>query len=610
MNLRIGNYSAGPVSGWFRTNTDWQHTAAGDAPPECGTVDGITYVLGRRTGRDTRILDVHCTLNPGQLRTIDLDKAEPAEFDMAPVPNDTGWPALAGVPMAPMGPDWIQRDGAHWLVHLHCRVDRMLHADLWVWMQPQQPWARGELVITASNPRVADAAAIVPPGLLLTCGDAQVLVPGLPHGAPLLPAGEVLGDGQAKAFPVTIVWPGRLRSVVEASTASAAANLEIGMVAIERLHPLGNPYLPERFDPIAWAKLHRPRSLGELHSWDAGPLGVAARSANSGDQECQGYCSGGEAMHPLGVGCEQVYYLDALGQARRPCHHLEADGSLLDLRRHRDLVFWAGRQHYDQRVSPDQLGKIRPPTEQECHGWSGPDDEHRLYHTVVAAARLTGSPALQWELQHAARVWMLDETVRPGWSTSGARRARARGWAGMLVAQLWDNLEDRDLAEQVAAHWRRREPIILAEVGSGEVWDTWDRPNVLGEVGGGATLVRPMYQEAVGVFGCWLAAKLLDQPALLAAAETGARSIVRDAYTQDAAGRFIEWDMVRWPNPNYVEGQGAHRTGWFSTTWFPLGVWVAARAGDEKAKGIWRQIEAEAMLGSAVPDWLPPLAWN
>jgi hypothetical protein len=78
-------------------------------------------------------------------------------------------------------------------------------------------------------------------------------------------------------------------------------------------------------------------------------------------------------------------YYAALGQLRRPCHHLEDQ---------------AGR---------DQLGKPRQPTLSETHGWLGPDREHWLQNTVAIALRITGGPALEWEMAAQARLFWWHE---------------------------------------------------------------------------------------------------------------------------------------------------------------------------------------------------------
>src|SRR5690606_22002143 len=121
-----------------------------DGVPECGTVDGATYVLGRTLGT-ARICDVWCKLAAGQSRAINLATAKPSKHELAPLQDDTGWPAFAGIPLVPAAGEWLRKDGAHWLLHLHARIGPMLHADLWTWVAPGQPWARGELVICASN---------------------------------------------------------------------------------------------------------------------------------------------------------------------------------------------------------------------------------------------------------------------------------------------------------------------------------------------------------------------------------------------------------------------------------------------------------------------------
>lgn len=600
--VRVANYSGDTFSGWLRTTIDRDT----DLPP-AGVVGEDAFVLGRRLG-SARVVDVRCTLRSGQLRSIELHKGA-ARDDLTKIgdlPAGIGWPVVAGTPLVPAAGAWLRQDGAAWLVHLHGRLGPMLHVDLWSWVYPDQGWARGELVVCASNPAVPDVVAVVPEGFRLEVGDAIVDVPGLPAGQPLLAAGDVLANGQARAFPFTLIWPHLLKPG-DLASAGAAARWQLGAMGLERISPLGNPELPAQFDVRRWVAEHWTHAIGLLHTWSAGnKLGVPADATQTGGEEDQGFAKGAEAMHPLGAGAELVRYFVALNQMKRPCHHLEAWGQLLDLRRHPDLTFWQSQPHWHTGVSRDRLGKSRLPTKTETHGWWGPDDEHWLLNSQAFAARATGSPALQWELEAQGRCYLLQDTVRPGWATSGARAARARGWAGIGCVHLWENLEDRELAEAIRTRWRQRVAIYRTAVEPGDVWGTYTDQRVLSEVGGGAERARMPYQEAVGVFGVWLGCHVLGPADGVELAAAGARVCVRDGYQRDGAGRWLEWDFVRWPDPNYVEGQGAHRTGWYRGAWFPMGVWTAARAGDEKALEIEQVLRAEMLLGKSPLSWLPP----
>ena len=485
--VHVANYSGSTFDGWKRCTVDVM------PPHEAGQVangfsNKIThFVLGRRIGVDVRVIDLRVRLEPGEIRSIDLSAATPWGFTRGSLPLDPlaffGQPSIAGVPLSVAN---VQPDGAGWLVHLRARVGPMLHTDLWTTWYPDQPgWCAGELAVTASNPAVPDVTATVPDGFLLRFGAADVLIPGLQPeptnpqgaragGARLLPAGSVIGDGQARSWPIVLVWRQHLRTVDEWSSAGAAANLAICANGIARLYPDGNPQLAAGTAPLAWTIANWAGAIERLHTWDAGPIGVTARSPSAGAVEDQVFV-GAECAGTPGLGAETVRYLVALGQSRRPCHHLEADGSLLDLARHPQLRFWDARPHWHTGVSPDQLGKSRGLTELETHGWWGPDVEHWLQNTVALAARLTGSPALQWQLAAQARVYLLQWTVAPGLSTSQCYAARAVGWEAINVVHLWRGLENRVLAAMVRERWLARlDAILLPQLGAAalDIWDT------------------------------------------------------------------------------------------------------------------------------------------
>lgn len=606
--VHITNSSLGTFDGWARCTVDHE------PPHAVGTVSGATYVLGRRVG-SVRVVDVHARVAAGQTLALDLARAVPATHHLGAIPADIGWPAIAGVPLVPAAGQWLAVDGAAYSVHLHARVGPMLHVDLWARYYPGQGWAPAEVVVCASNGSVPDMVGTIPADFRLTCGDAVVVVPGLPWGAPLLPAGETIADGQARSFPVTFGWRRRLLTTTEQQSAVAAADLRIAAVGLSRVHPLGNVDAGAGFDVRAWIAQNAPGSVSRLHGWNAGPLGVAATSGQTGAQEDQGFAKGGEAMLPGGVPAATIRYLVALGQSRRPCHHLEADGQPLDLGAHPRLVMWSSRPHWHTGVSPDQLGKPRQLTTTETRGWSGPDREHWLVNTLAAAARLTGSPALQWQLQHHGRTFIFQETVKAGLSTSSSDASRSAGWAGMVVAHLWDVLEDRGLAEAVAARWRDRVLMVyVPRWGSqpGGIWDHREDARLTGDLTGYERAWMP-YQQAVGAYGMWLASSMVGPPEGVDLAVRGARAVVEHGYTQ-ANGAWIEWDVLgyaggeRLPEAEYVEGRGGHRTGWFRAAWFPMGVYVAARDGDAKAIAIWQQVRGAVLAGKDLMHWFPPEA--
>lgn len=617
--VHIANYSGSEFHGWKRCTVDIlpPHQSGQLAAP-----DGlpVRYVLGRKIGTCTWVLDVDVHLLPGQVFALDLAESAAAPFALQSPPDDAlaffGAPSIAGAPLQVVD---LQPDGAAWLAHLRARTGAMLCTDLWVTWYPDRPgWACGEVVVTASNPTVPAVTTVVPSNFLLRFGAADVLIPGLPTptasaaqagGACLLPAGASLGDGQARSFPLVLVWRQHLATQVEWSSAGAAAALAICANGISKLLPDGNPSVPARFSPLAWTREHWAGAIERLHTWDAGPLGVVAGSTQTGAQEDQVFVGGECMLGPVSLGSETVRYLVALGQSRRPCHHLEASGTQINPGLHPQLVLWSSRPHWHRGVSPDQLGKSRSVSDLDTHGWIGPDREHLLINTLSASARLTGSPALQWQLSAQARNFLLSETIDPRLSTSGPDAARSVGWAGIAVAHLWTTLEDRVLAEQVAARWRQRVlQVYVPQLGTrvADVWDprTGDQRLIV-ETGSDPNWMPE--QQAVGAYGMDLACSLVGPVEGRALALRGAKAVLDRAFVRQG-NRWVEWERLAFQGTDMVvpvEGRTAHRTGWYTAAWFPLATATVLRhePGNERAVSIWAQQWADSGNGGA---WMPP----
>ncbi len=590
--VHAANYAPTVFDGWKRCTVDVM------PPHEAGQVPGARYVLGRPIGLDVRVIDLQLRLDPGEVRSIDLSAAQPLAFVRGPLPAAPlaffGQPSIAGVPLQVVG---LQPDGAGYLAHLRARVGPMLCCDLWLWWYPDAPgWAVGEVIITASNPSVPDATAAVPGDLCLLFGAADVVVPGLQPepsnlqgaragGARLLPAGGVLADGQARSFPLVLVWRQHLRTVDDSSSAGAAANLSVCANGIARLWPDGNPTLAAGTSPLAWTISHWAGAIASLHRWAPEPgVGPNPRSPDTGAQADQVFV-GAECIGPAGLGAEQVRYLVALSQSRRPCHHLEIDGSLLRLAQHPQLKFWDGRAHYRSDVSPDRLGKSRLLAESETQGWWGPDVEHWLFNNLTVAARLTGSPALQWQLEAQARVFLLQWVTFPY-----AYAARAVGWEALGVLHLWHNLEDRALAEQVRAGWLRRlDTVLLPQLLSkpNDWWDVHIDPRL-----GTGEWVMP-WQQAVGAYWVDRAGATFGRADARALALRGARRAM-DAWQLQGGQWLTYWNLA-------VDGRGvlSHDANNFG---MPLAPAVVLRhePNDEKARAVWAQVAPDG------GQWIAP----
>jgi len=604
-SVTVANLGLSPYDGWVRTTIDQTPTHP------VGMVGNTLYVLGRQIG-SARVVDLKVVgLAGNSERVLDLSTATPSTFTLGGLGTDRGWPAIGGTAMVPAA-DWLRADGACYLIHLKARLTSMLHADLWIHHYPDQPWATGELVLTSSNVSVPDLSATIPSSFTLTCGDAIVVVPGLPWNSPLLPAGETLGDGQARSWPVVFGWPTQMTGT-QPVAAQAQADFRIVARGV-KLHPLGLPQVPASFSTQQWMNENLIAAASRLHTWQEGLLGVSANSSQTGAQEDQGFMAGIEAGLSGGMGAIPIRYWTALGQSRRPMHHLEADGSQLNLDGHPQLVLWSSRPHWRTDVSPDRLNKPREVTQAETKGWNGPDREHWLVNTLAMAARVTGSPALQWQLEAHARVFLFGETINPALSTSSTDVARSAGYAGMLVTYLWENLENRTLANRVADRWRARVQQIYIPVWGSTAGNIWGTSNDyrLTSILTGYPLAWMPYQQALGAYGMYLACSTVGPVEGVAFAAAGARAVVQHAF-QDTPTGPVEWEILGYNGgavlapSQYVEGIGAHRTGWFRHEWLPLGVWVAARDGDQRAVSIYNTLISEALLGNRPLKWFPPL---
>lgn len=613
----IANYSGQEFHGWKRATIDRNPVYA------VGTVNGTKYVVGRRLGRSARTIDLHVRLAPGEVVSLDLTQAQPATFTIQPIPGDPlaffGCPSIANVPFAV---DNVIVDGAAYLTHFRARVGRMLHVDLWTTWYPDQPgWCNGEVVVTASNPAVADMSAPIPADFTLRFGQADVFVPGLSPsttpaqalGACLLALGEAIGDGQARSFPVTLVWTKHLKQTSDWTSAGAASSLSICANGISRLWSTGNPLPTRDLKPLQWTIQHWSGAVERLHSWEAGPLGVTANSGQTGAQEDQVFI-GAECMQGIqSLGAETVRYLVALGQSRRPCHFLERDGLQIEPSQHPQCVFWSSRPHWHTGVSPDQLGKSRSLTALDDHGWYGPDREHWLLNTLMVGARLTGSSALQWQLSAQARNILLSETVDPRLSTSSPDAARSIGWMGIIVAHLDENLEDRALAARVVERWRERVTrVYIPQLGqrAGDIWDPRADARITQDIGAAWPQGWMPEQQAVGSYGLDLACSLVGPVEGRALALRGAQAVVNRAFTRDGS-RWVEWERLGYlgadllPATAYVNGQGAYRTGWYRAAWMPMATATVLRntPGDERARSIWNQQLSD---GGAGGTWFAP----
>lgn len=615
--VRLANYSSEPFSGWARAVVDTK-------PLPVGEVDGVICVRGRQTGLDTWAVDLRVALKPNEQRTIDLGTAKRARWAIGPLPADPA--RFFGARLPTVNGTELQlrdarQDGTALSMHFQGRLAKELptggsasslwHVDFWCLWRPDEPGLMtGEVVCCASNPSIPDvlcessgaaSSAVAASstasatsstgvatdadsttaltGLRLSWGDALVHVPGAGWNAPIVPP-STFATGQARGVPVTLVWP---RNVINDWFAVVAGvNRSVCAVGIAKLLPDGNPTLPAGFNATAFTTGLYQESLRRLHTWEPPLLGPAPQSGTTGSQEDQVFV-GGECFAPDGLGAEQVRYLNALRILSRPCHHLQEDGTIVDPSAMTPrLTYWDGMPFAHPVVNPyGLLGKPRNPTVDECHGWSGPDVEHWLMNQTVAAARLTGSRALQWELRCQAMVYFGQQTTYSGWSTSQPWASRAVGWEAIAAVHLWRNLEDRLLAERVRLHWLDRFGTVIAPA-----WRDRDVVDVRfndPRLGPGAWTIP--WQASVGAYGLDLAGEQFGVPEARSIALRLASVVVRDA-----------WDFRdgRWVSRAQQPVSGPYMFGDESFNGFgmPLAPAVVLRhdPNNARASSIWSQI--------------------
>lgn len=593
---RVTNYAPARYAGWKRLTVDTR------PPHDAGTApDGTAFVLGRQVGVDTWTVDLRVDLRAGEARSIDLAAARPAPFQRGALPANPaahfgGAATFAGVPLSWLS---IRPDGAGYLAELRGRVGRMLCATAWLHWYPDQPgWCHGELLLIASNPGVPDMGELIPRDARLRFGDALVFLPGAgPNGTavanvPVMAEGDRLADGQGRAVPFVLVWPRHLQRASVWSSASAAAELAVAGVGIGQLTATGNPRLPPGFSALAWARANEREARRRLHTWDWLVFGPAARSNDTGSHaETVFTCA--EPLQPDGVGCELVHYLSALKLAERPCHHLEVDGSPLDASRHTNprLLLWDMRAHWHEGVSPDRLGKPRTLDISETHGRWGADVEHWFQFTLTAAARYTGSPALQHLLATQARHYPLQWTTTPGWATSQAYAARSVGWEASMVVALHRQLEDRVLAAATVAHWRSRWRMVLRPALFGRDW--WDVRLNDPRLGAGEWVIA--WQQVVGAYFLDVAGEVFNVPEARAVALQGARAVLRDAWTQGPDGQWHAREQLPVAPDGVLGGTGIWR--YYGMALAPAVV-LRHDPRDEKARAIWA-----VLVGGARTFW-------
>ena len=601
--VHFANFSATPFFGWKRTTIDV-------APPHAiGQVGDVLYAVGRQVGADTHVLDVRIALAPWERRTIDFANAHTVPWSLPPVPPIEmfgGGMSIANVPLALVG---LQPDGAGWSAHLRARAGSTLVVDVWTTLYPEQPgFAHGEVVVTSSHPQVTAIDETLPPDFKLRFGDALVYVPGAGIEAPIVPAGTKLVDGQGRAVPVLFLWPRHMHTAAQWNSANALVNPGVGAVGIRNLLPFGNPVYPPSFSSLSWMASRFGEAMRVLHTWEPGVCGPDPNSSVSGEQTGEQIFVRGEALLQSGVGAEVVTWLSGLKMAGRPCHYHELNGAQVRWEDHPNTVMWSGRPHFNQVICPDQLGAETltlnnlycPVPGGGSVLWNGPDDEHWMYNTVAAGARLTGSFALQHELFAQGTLYMLTSTVpslKPGWATNVPGSARSVGYAGMLVTRLHHALEDRALAAAMVQRWQLRVSEVYEPILGNKPNDVWDLR--LDDVRLGPGWRWMPWQQALGAYGLDEACAQFGPASGRQLALRAAKAVVRDAFVKIGG---------QWTTKDIVALDGSPVTmGLFDLFGMPMAVAVVLRhePWNAEALEIWGQIEQRSVLPKHTA-WLVP----
>ena len=592
--LRITNHGSDFFSGLVRTTVDTV------LPHTSGTVQGVEYTIARAVGQSLWTLDVQVEIPARTTLTVDLLDAEPLEsLPSVPLPSDPlahfGGPlTVGGVALTIVD---LQQSGWFWSVHMRGRVAPMLVADVWVRWSPREPGlVHGEVAVTCSNPTLPDVSTGIGSALHLQFGNGIVHVIGAGWGAPIVNAGTHFADGQTRVVPFVVGWGNHMVAPTSYGQWHAAVQRSISAVGVGKLWDGGNPVLPAGHDSLAWTQARWGAALDALHTWDAPPMGPAKNSGDTGGQQDQvfvaGECFGGTELGP-----EQVAYMSALGLAKRPNHHLRVDGVPWDPAEKPDVQFWYGRPHSS---TGDLLGKMRAVDASDANGWAGPEREHWLANGLVAAFRLTGSPALQWELENQARLFLFSEqlpSVHPQWFTAGADASRAVGWAMILAVHLWRNLTDRALAQRVRARAVARITEVYLPTFGDRPNDIWDVRIDDARLGPGAWWMP--WQQAVGAYGLDLAGQVFQVTEARLLALRAAKAVLTRAWVH-VDGQWLT-------RPQAPVAGGGPAEGSFNYFGMALSVATVLRhePSNATAKDILMQL-AGGVTDAGQASWLAP----
>jgi hypothetical protein len=511
--IQVANYSPNSVSGWLRVKHDGEPIAY----PRIYAKHPFLVVPVRMEG-EAQVVDVYADkLAPGHIEKIDGPSGDSASWTppKLPTPQDVvqqfgGLPSLGAREFVLVS---AQVEGAAIVAHFRVVANSWV-ADFRLRYYPDMPAVvHGELAVTCTAER-----AVGP--MILWWGMA---------GVRQLWGWERMIDfdlahGQSKRIPLTLLFADHLRGD---QYASAGALIEGQIVGHGITRLWADPSLPAvpGFQARAWHWRNMTATIHALRTGTAPPIGPAANSSVSGEQEDQLLHVGTEAMQPDGIGCERVRLLAAHCLGMRPIHFLEADGSPLKLNRP-GLHMWDGRPLW--RISDDKLGATREMRPEDFRGWWGPDSQHFLAQTLLAAARLNASPMLQDQLGHWCRAYLYGRSANPAVSTSGIFSSRGMAYEAIFAVEVRRTLADQSLANAVVQRFRDRwvnviEP-YLARMPRGIAYIHRDDPRL----GAGEWTIT--WQNALCAGGLDLAGRFFDMPILRQFAREIAEHIVQNAW--------------------------------------------------------------------------------
>lgn len=616
--LTFQNYGPAPFQGWLRAMTDYPFP-----PGELGPFrivnareQSVVCRVGAAFGADLREVHGYVHLQPGDIQRFDLDARVAVDQLDAVLPPERFQPFAMPLLFRPLSASYLGNgealhlmssgvNGAYLTAHYRCRLptgDGPFVADVHLQWAPEEVYIEGRCTITCSDPRRAEVLASLPT-LRLDAGEGVQVVPFMRAAAdPLIEAAE-FADGQARIVPFLLVDATQAAPQRAWVAAVLRAQWSVHGYGLDKLYPEGNPRVAMGASGNGWQMSNWIHNANAVHSWDASAeLGVHKRSLNTGSQEDQ--LVHGEVTSGHGLMAMLPNYLSALCHAKRPCHHREVSGVIVDERQHPQLMLWHGRPHF---AAPDHLGKTSALPDPGdgvdlSHGWFGPDQEHWLVGRLFEATRMTNDPALQLELEHHAHLYLLSSTLpdRP-WFTSGVGAARAVGYKGILVHRLWHALANRELADRVRERWWQ----VLAQIllPALETRDIWDIRTDVPSLGPGDWWMP--WQQAVGAYGAWLACTLPGDAQLAARgkamAQLAAEAVLRDGYVRQPDGSW----HTRPIKPVRGGGLATPDFNFFGMALAPATI-LSNNPTHATASEVWRFLHEQAIAPSQL-SWLVPV---